>query len=250
MRAMLSQMPPEPPDPSHGLFETVLVANRAPVELAAHLARLATSVEQLFGQPLPRCVATEAKAVAAGSALGRLRIQVTPAEDGGLRHAAVVEPIEPAIVFPPHQQGAELRTVLAEHGQGAHKWSDRRWLERTEERLGEEVPLLVDGAGIVLEAGRANVFAVLDGTLSTPPADGRILPGTARATVLRLAPEQGIEVEERPLAIGDLHRSGEVFLTSSLRGIRPARSLDGEPLPGHGTTDRLAAELRRRWLES
>jgi len=34
-----------------------------------------------------------------------------------------------------------------------------------------------------------------------------------------------------------------------VRGIRPARSLDGEQLRGHETTDRLATELRRRWLE-
>ena len=69
------------------------------------------------------------------------------------------------------------------------------------------------------------------------------------ARLLELAGELGIEVAARPLRPDDLHRSGEVFLTSSVRGIRPARSLDGKPLRGHATTDRLATELRRRWLE-
>jgi para-aminobenzoate synthetase/4-amino-4-deoxychorismate lyase len=110
------------------------------------------------------------------------------------------------------------------------------------------VPLLLGADGAVLEAGRANLFAVFDRALATPPLDRRILPGTARAAVLALAAELGIEAAERPLSLEDLRRSGEVFLTSSVRGIRPARWLDGAELPGHATTDRLAAELRRRWL--
>ena len=110
------------------------------------------------------------------------------------------------------------------------------------------MPLLVGDDGAVLEAARANVFAVFDGGLATPPVDGRILPGTARAATLELAAELGIEAAERPLTLDELHAAGEVFLTSSVRGVRPARSLDGRELPGHATTDRLAAALRERWL--
>ena len=36
----------------------------------------------------------------------------------------------------------------------------------------------------MLETDRANVFAVIDGILHTPSADGRILPGTTRAAVI------------------------------------------------------------------
>ena len=37
-------------------------------------------------------------------------------------------------------------------------------------------------------------------------------------------------------------------MTSSVRGLRPARYLDGDELGRGELVERLAAELRRRWL--
>lgn len=216
--------------------------------LARHLQRLAASAHELFAVELPADLEAGAVAACAGTALGRLRIDLLRDEDG-TRWQAVATPIDPAEFFPSWERGAELRSVSAPGWSGAHKLADRGWLERQEERLGEQVPLLIGADATVLEAGRANVFAVFDGALVTPPVDGRILPGTARAATLALAAELGIAAEERPLTLDDLRRSGEVFLTSSVRGVRPARTLDGEQLPGHATSDRLAAALRDRWLE-
>jgi para-aminobenzoate synthetase/4-amino-4-deoxychorismate lyase len=99
-----------------------------------------------------------------------------------------------------------------------------------------------------LEAGWANIFAVREETLWTPPADGRILPGTARAAVLAIALESGLDAREQPLRNEDLHSAEETFLTNSVRGIEPATALDGAPLPGCGPVSRrLADALRRRW---
>ena len=237
--------PPSQPDPSRGLFETLLVADGAPVELQAHLDRLAASLRELFGAELPPDLATAATRACAGIEQGRLRIELVPDQRGGFEQRLLVSEIDPAFSFP--AAGELLRTVDATGWSGAHKWSDRAWLERTEEELGEEVPLLVGAGGEVLEAGRANVFAVIDGALVTPPADGRILPGTARAATLRLAAELGIEAEERPLTLEELRGADEVFLTSSVRGLRPARRLDGIDLPARShLTERLAAGLRGR----
>ena len=245
---MLSPTPPSRPDPRRGLFETLLVLSERPVALERHLRRLARSARDLYGAELPERLAVDAVAACAGVALGRERIDVTLDADGAVAWKAVATAIDPDEFFPPWAHGAKLCSVDAAQWSGAHKLADRDWLERKEAELGDAVPLLIGAGGTVLEAGRANVFAVLDGALATPPLDGRILPGTARAATVELAAELGIEVEARPLSVADLHRSGEVFLTSSVRGIRPARSLDGQPLPGHATTDRLATELRRRWL--
>ena len=110
------------------------------------------------------------------------------------------------------------------------------------------MPLLFDDGEELLEAGRANVFAVFGETLATPLADGRILPGIARAGAIASAREQGIEVSERRLLRGDLFAADEVFLTGSVRGVEPARSLDGEPLAtGTELSRRVGAGLRRRW---
>ncbi len=239
----------ERPNPSRGLFETLLVANGAPVELEAHLRRLARSAEELFGGELPDDLVASAEGACEGIEIGRLRIEIEPDGEGGFERRLLAAPIDPAFSFPDRTHGELLRSVDAGAWSGAHKWSDRDWLERTEARLGEEIPLLVDSDGNVLEAGRANVFAVIDGVIVTPPADGRILPGTARAATLDLAADLGIETVERPLPLTELRGADEVFLTSSVRGLRPARRVDGEDLPARTRlTERLATALQERWL--
>lgn len=240
---------PQPPDPEQGLFETLLVAQGRPVRVGAHLDRLRGSTRRLFGSDLPEGTEEAILEAARSIALGRLRVDVFPGPAGELVHSVAAEEVDPALVFSDWEQGATLRSVPAGEWSGQHKWADRAWLERTEAALGDQVPLLVAEDGTVLEAARANVFAVRDGVLATPPAEGRILPGTARAAVLSLAAELGIEAQERPLALDELRGADEVFLSSSVRGLRPVREIDDRPLPGPGSvTGRLAAELRRRWL--
>ena len=239
---------PTTPDPSRGLFETLLVAAGRPVRPAAHLDRLAGSTAELFGQGLPPGLEQALAGAARPLALGRIRVDLLPTDDG-LRFELVAEPIDPRIFFPAKADGADLRTIQHSEWAGAHKWADRDWLESVEAELGETVPLILAGDE-VLEAGRANIFLVAAGALATPPLDGRVLPGTARAATLDLAADLGISATERPLRLTDLQSADDLFLTSSLRGIRPVRSLDGAPLaPTEPVVERLASALRRRWLD-
>jgi para-aminobenzoate synthetase/4-amino-4-deoxychorismate lyase len=244
---------PAPPDPARGLFETLLVADGKAVRAAAHLDRLAASARAVFGQDLPTELPAAIGEAAAPLDLGRMRIDLAPAGDGTappLRFEIVAAPIDPAIFFPARADGADVRTVRHPDWAGAHKWADRDWLEEQEAELGEVVPLILGADDEVLEAGRANLFVVADGALATPPADGRILPGTARASTLELAADLGIPTAERSLHLTDLKRADDLFLTSSLRGIRPVHSLDGEPLAGSDPlVERLATALRARWLD-
>jgi para-aminobenzoate synthetase / 4-amino-4-deoxychorismate lyase len=240
---------PSTPDPARGLFETMLVADGRPVRPAAHLDRLAASARAVFEQDLPVELRESIAAAARPLELGRMRIDLTPEADG-LRFEIAAEPIDPAIFFPSKENGADLRTVHHPDWAGEHKWADRDWLESVEADLGETVPLILTAEDEVLEAGRANIFVVIDGTLATPPVDGRILPGTARASTLELAAELGIPATERHLNLEDLRHADDLFLTSSLRGIRPVRTLDGEPLErSDPLVEHLAGELRRRWLD-
>ena len=76
-------------------------------------------------------------------------------------------------------------------GLGEHKWVDRSLLDEAQAALpAGALPLIVDADGAVLEASRANLFAVRDGALFTPPLDGRILPGVTRARVIEIAAEE------------------------------------------------------------
>jgi len=137
--------PPSPttPDPSRGLFETVLVADGRPVRLAAHLDRLSGSTAELFDQGLPAGLEEAIAAAARPLALGRIRVDLLP-EDDGTRFEIVAEPIDPAIFFPAKENGADLRTIRHPEWAGAHKWADRDWLEAREAELGEVVPLILN----------------------------------------------------------------------------------------------------------
>lgn len=230
------------PDRSRGVFETLLVVDGAPVELEAHLSRLAHSLEAVYSQGLPSQTEEELRRAAADIDLGRLRLTLAPAEDG-FRVDLLAGGVDSETVFP--ERGVHLRTHEIAGGLGAHKWAHRPGINRP---APEEAGALIVDEGEVLEAGWANVFAVRGGTLFTPPLDGRLLPGTTRAAVLHLVSEHDIKSSEQPLHAEDLLTAEETFLTGSIRGIEPALSLDGAELPGCGQLSRrLAAALRQRW---
>lgn len=238
-----------PLDPNAGLFETLLVVDGRPVELDAHLERLRSSLELLGGPPPPDDLRDMALARCRGLEFGRLRLTVH-SEPRGLRAEARSEPVEPEIVFPAWSRAAELRPLPVRGGLGAFKWADRELLARAEAELGDrELPLIVDERGAVLEASRANVFAIDGARLLTPSTDGRILPGIARARAIEAAVLAGIEVREVGLTTADLAACGEVFLTGSVRGVEPVCAVDGLELrPPGQIAETVASALRDRWL--
>ena len=216
------------PDPTLGVFETILVHGGAPVDLRAHLARLERSVETLYGTALPGDLETRVLAAAAAAPLQRLRVVATPTQ--------VEIDSQPFSAEPPPDPVALAPAVLP-GGLGAHKWRDRRLLDELSERL-DAVPLILDLDGDVLEAAYANLFIVEGTHLVTPPLDGRQLPGTVRARVLALHPAR----EER-VTLDRIAAADEILLASSIRGIHPARLVDGEE-PHFHLGARLRAALR------
>ncbi|MGN6258149.1 MAG: aminotransferase class IV [Solirubrobacterales bacterium] len=233
---------PRHPDRSRGIFETLLVIDGAPIELEAHLRRLAYSLKTIYSQPLPPQAEEELRRAAEGIRLGRLRLTLAPAEDG-LRIDLLAGGVDPETVFP--SRGVKLRSHPVAGGLGSHKWVHRPGINRP---APDEAGALIVDEGEVLEAGWANVFVVHGGTLFTPPLDGRLLPGTTRAALLALAPELGIESSEQPLSPDDLLDADETFLSGSIRGIELALELDGQPLAGCSEISRrLAVALQRRW---
>ena len=87
--------------------------------------------------------------------------------------------------------------------------------------------------GVVLEGAHNNVFAVLDGVVTTHPATHRILHGVAREYVIELARAQGMSVEERPVLLEEMRGADEIFFTGTTTEVRPTVRLDGEPI-GNG----------------
>jgi para-aminobenzoate synthetase/4-amino-4-deoxychorismate lyase len=233
----------ETPDPAHGVFETTLVVDGRAIEVDAHLARLEASLAGLYGLPLPPQARSLIEEGAAGLAIGRLRLTVVPGEAPTVRTAEV----DAALVFPSEPSEIALATVSGWNG--AHKWADRTLLTGFEAELAPAVPVLLDEDGSVLEGSRSNLFAVRDGAVVTPPTDGRILPGVARARAIEVARSAGIEVIERALTVDELTAADEVFMTGGVRGVEPVGRCAGvgEWAPG-AVTARVGAGLQRLWV--
>jgi len=240
------------PDPKLGVFETMLVIDGRAVELAAHLERMAASLEALFGAEIPAAAGGLVVERARGVELGRLRLTVAPIGEDGLQSEVATARVKAALIFPSPELAIALQSHLLERGLGAHKWADRRLLESAEAAApAGSIPLLTDRAGNVLEASRANVFAALDGSLLTPPLDAQILPGIARKRAIEVAAEAGIEVREEAVALERLASADEVFLTGSVRGVEPVSSLNGEAFAADGPlSQRISAGLRQRWFSA
>ena len=202
------------PDPGEGVMETILVRAGEPVGLSAHLARLRASVEFLYGATLPADLPDRARGAARGHHDVRLRLVATPTSTG-VRVACETAPLTDAV------DAVSLSPVVLPGGLGAHKWRDRRLLEALARRTAPAVPLLLDSDGSVLEAAWANVWVQDGGGHRTPPADGRLLPGVARARRLAQLRAAGVAVREVCLSLADLE-AGDVYLTSSLRAPTPA----------------------------
>jgi branched-chain amino acid aminotransferase len=108
----------------------------------------------------------------------------------------------------------------------------------------------------VEELGGMNVFFVFDdGSLSTPPLTGTILPGITRDSILQLARDQGIAVREEPYALdqwradAESGRLTEAFACGTAAVVTPIGSVvgaDGRFTIGSGGT----GQLTQRMLDS
>ncbi|RLP58537.1 bifunctional aminodeoxychorismate synthase component I/aminodeoxychorismate lyase [Kocuria rhizophila] len=222
------------PDPTLGIFTTMLVREGRPEQLAEHLARLGNSVRACFSRELPGALAEQIiQRAAALDGPHRLRVTAVP-DAGSLRVEMTHAPLNPPGAAPPVEPWV-LRPVVVPGGWGSHKWADRHALDAAPGPWSPVCdPLLVDEDSTVLETGRANVFVVRGGVVTTPPADGRILPGVMRARVIAALRSAGYEVRERDTALADLAEVSEVFVTNALRGARPVGEVRGVGRWAHG----------------
>jgi branched-chain amino acid aminotransferase len=109
------------------------------------------------------------------------------------------------------------------------------------------------------ELGGMNVFFIFaDGSITTPPLTGAILPGITRDAVLRLAADNGLSVREEPYSLDQWRtdagsgRLREVFACGTAAVITPigqVRSVDGEITVGEGQTGEVTARLRRQLVD-
>ena len=219
-------------------LETFLVVDGFVVEGPARLARFRRSTGLDAGP------AVEAAVVGLGAGTWRLRVDEVDGAPTGR-----VTPVRRPPVLDGGWSEGEAALVCFPGGLGDHKRADRAALGDLEERVGPCIPLLFDEDGSVLEATWANVFAVIEGRLWTPPLDGRILPGVTRGAVLDEAVDCAVPLRIGRLGVDQLVAAEAVLLTSAVSGLVCIRAIQGhrrfEAPPQLVAT--LARALSRRW---
>lgn len=112
--------------------------------------------------------------------------------------------------------------------------------------LGCDMPVLLDLDGNITEGPGFNVFAVKEGTVTTP--EGTVLLGISRQTALDLLAEANARTVIGPISPAELRAADEVFITSTAGGILPVTRIDHAPV-GDGHPGPLTTRIRNRYWE-
>jgi len=84
----------------------------------------------------------------------------------------------------------------------------------------------------VTECAHSNVHILKDGVFVTAPTDHLILPGIARAHLIRACKKLGIPVDETPFTVDEMMSADEVIVSSSGSLCLAAEEIDGQKVGG------------------
>ncbi|MGB3779218.1 MAG: branched-chain amino acid aminotransferase [Tunicatimonas sp.] len=87
------------------------------------------------------------------------------------------------------------------------------------------------------EAGTMNIMLVIDGKLITPPTGTTILDGVTRDSILSLARDWGMEVEERRVSVSEIIQAIESGILNEAFGAGTAATVAHIAAIGHEGTD-------------
>jgi D-alanine transaminase len=84
--------------------------------------------------------------------------------------------------------------------------------------------------------------------LVTRQNSSSILPGCTRKSVVKLAEERQLKVEERPFTVQEALTAKEAFITSASLFVQPVVSIDGKAVGG-GKPGPMTMRLREIYIE-
>lgn len=115
------------------------------------------------------------------------------------------------------------------------------------EKAGKDDAWFVED-GFVTEGSSNNCYIVKGNKIITRNLSNDILHGITRGSVLKMAREAQLEIEERPFTIEEAQAADEAFYTSASSFVMPIVEVDGVSL-GDGTPGRVSKRLREIYIE-
>ena len=114
-------------------------------------------------------------------------------------------------------------------------------------RQGADEAIMLDQNGFVAETNSTNLQMIKDGVLVLPTIDSQ-LPGITRKTMIQIAKQLGMEVEERNVTVSEYYNADEVFICGTVGEVVPVKMIDGKKIgkqvPGP-ITEKFAEEYRK-----
>lgn len=103
----------------------------------------------------------------------------------------------------------------------------------------------------VTECAHSNVHIIKDGVFRTAPTDNLILPGIARAHLIKACKKLGIPVSEEPYTLTELMNADEIIISSAGSLCLAAEEIDGKRVGGKAPEilKRLQDEVLREFME-
>ncbi|MEM1425174.1 MAG: branched-chain amino acid transaminase [Cyanobacteria bacterium P01_H01_bin.130] len=109
---------------------------------------------------------------------------------------------------------------------------------------GFDEAILMNAQGKVCEATGMNIFIVRNGKVITPGVEQDVLEGITRDSVMTIARDMGLTVEERAIDKSELFIADEAFLCGTAAKIAPISRIENYTLP----TERPIADQLRETL--
>ena len=152
--------------------------------------------------------------------------------------------------LPEHRQ--IVRLALREHGRHAASpmsgvksisWLNNAWAFAEAVKEGLDEVLMLNERGEVAECTSANIFAVKNEKILTPPLNSGCLEGVTRGVLMEIAPDAGVSVLEQALRPEDLYSADEVFISSTNRNLISAGEIAGNRISAPGPVCELLNDL-------
>lgn len=240
-----------------GVFETMRAFGGRIVYYDAHLERLKSSAKSLHinigytADKLKSIIKEMLKSCALKDACIRLTIwknsltktdvMVSVREYKAIRESKYKEGFACKVADFRHNQGS----LLSRHKTANYLACQLAYSEA--ESNGFDEAIMLNNSGYVAEASRANLFMAKDNMLFTPALECGCLDGITRRVVLDIAKKDKIEAKEGNFTLQDVYNSHEVFLTNSLIGIMPVKSVEGIAIKKASSKDSLTESFMKKY---
>lgn len=211
-----------------GVFETIALEQGVPIFFREHLARMMASLEYLGITAKPRELVDLVRNACQGDACTGskvLKLVVTEKNRFAMVRANTYDDARRAAGFTCEFSEVRRNETSPLVAMKTLNYGDCILQKRAATARGIDEPLFLNTKGQVAEGATSNIFTVIQGEVVTPPVLCGLLPGVMRNFALRVT-----GAKEYPLSPEELMQADEVFLTNSLMGAMPVRSIDGRSI--------------------